>query len=302
MEMKRWIVPGFVMLLSAIVSAQSLPKVTSGTLERIESFQSRHVDPRHIDIWLPDGYGPGKRYKVLYMHDGQMLFDAATTWNKQSWGVDVTMGRLINENRIPDTIVVGIWNNNALRHAEYFPEKFLPFLAEPVRTQFIREALKGRARADAYLRFLVEELKPVIDAKYLTRTEAASTFIMGSSMGGLISIYAMNEYPEVFGGAAGLSTHWPGAGKPNAALPLAAYNYLRDHLAPPENHRLYMDYGTIELDALYGVYQAFVDEIVRDRGYTEANWLSRRFDGQGHNENAWAGRLDIPLVFLMGRR
>jgi enterochelin esterase-like enzyme len=124
---------------------------------------------------------------------------------------------------------------------------------------------------------------------------------MGSSMGGLISIYAMNEYPQVFGGAAGLSTHWVGSHTANSALPLAAFNYLRDHLASPDTHRLYMDHGSTELDALYGPYQAFVDEIVRDRGYTEKNGLSRRFEGEGHNEQAWARRLDSILVFLIGK-
>ena len=146
----------------------------------------------------------------------------------------------------------------------------------------------------------MEELKPAIDKKYATRTDAAGTFIMGSSMGGLISVYAMNEYPQVFGGAAGLSTHWAGAAQANAALPLAAFNYLRDKLAAPDTHRLYQDHGTTELDAMYAPYQRFVDEIVRERGYTAANSMSRVFEGTGHNEKDWARRLDIPLVFLMG--
>ena len=76
-------------------------------------------------------------------------------------------------------------------------------------------------------------LKPAIDARYATRPGREHTFIMGSSMGGLISIYAMNEYPQVFGGAAGLSTHWVGSGEANSHLPLAAFSYLRDHLADP---------------------------------------------------------------------
>jgi enterochelin esterase-like enzyme len=271
-------------------------------VERLEKFPSRYVDARNVDVWLPDGYGPGKRYNVLYMHDGQMLFDAGTTWNKQAWNVDVTMSRLMKEGRVADTMVVGIWNNGKYRFAEYFPQKFLPFVAEPMRSQFIEKGLEGKACADDYLRFIVEELKPAIDRKYLTRPEAASTFVMGSSMGGLISVYAMNEYPQVFGGAAGISTHWMGGMQPNSALPLAAYNYLRDHLASPENHRLYMDHGTLELDAGYAVYQGFIDEIVRDRGYTAANSMSRRFEGTGHNERDWASRLEIPLLFLMGKR
>jgi enterochelin esterase-like enzyme len=287
--------------LSAAQSPSLIPSVASGRIERLANFPSKFVDARHIDVWLPDGYSSGKRYNVLYMHDGQMLFDASTTWNKQAWEADVTLSRLIKAGRIPETIVVGIWNNGKFRHTEYFPQKFLPLVAEPLRAQFIEKALQGKPRADDYLRFIVEELKPAIDRKYSTRAEAASTFIMGSSMGGMISIYAMNEYPQVFGGAAGLSTHWMGGAQANAALPLAAFNYLRDHLANPANHRLYMDHGTTELDAGYAPYQRFIDEIVRDRGYDATNSVSRVFEGAGHNERDWAKRLEIPILFLMAK-
>ncbi len=288
--------------LASQVQAQALPKPTFGSIERLENFPSNYVDARNVDVWLPADYSSAKRYQVLYMHDGQMLFDASTTWNKQAWNVDVTVTELMNAGKIAPTIVVGIWNNGKYRHAEYLPEKFLPLMAEPVRSQMIREGLQGKAQADNYLRFLVQELKPAIDRKYATKPDAASTFIMGSSMGGLISVYAMNEYPQVFGGAAGLSTHWIGGFKPNSAIPLAGFNYLRDHLAPPQSHRLYQDHGTIELDAMYGPYQVFIDQIVRDAGYTDANFMTRVFEGTGHNEKAWSARLEIPILFLMGKQ
>lgn len=285
--------------------AQTLPLVGAGRIERLSQFPSQWVDARNVDVWLPEGYeqkvAAGKRFAVLYMHDGQMLFDPATTWNKQAWGVDATLSRLMRAGRIPDVLVVGIWNNDKFRHSEYFPQKFLPWLQPDMRERYVREALQGKPQADAYLRFMVQELKPAIDAKYATRVGAAHTFVMGSSMGGLISVYAMNEYPQVFGGAAGLSTHWVGIGQPNAALPLSAYNYLREHLAAPKGHRLYQDHGTTELDALYGPYQPIVDQIVRDAGYTDANFMTRVFEGTGHNEKAWAARLEIPLLFLLGQ-
>jgi enterochelin esterase-like enzyme len=288
------------LFLGSLSMAEELPQVSTSKLERLENFPSRFVAPRHVDVWLPPGYSQGGRYSVIYMHDGQMLFDAQTTWNKQAWQVDVTVARLIKEGRIPPTIVVGIWNNGKYRHAEYFPQKHLDYLPPASRDKLIAQALEGKPMADAYLRFLVEELKPAIDRKYATQPAAAHTFVMGSSMGGLISVYAMSEYPQVFGGAAGLSTHWVGSHQANATLPLAAFNYLRDHLAAPEGHRLYQDHGTTELDALYAPYQRFVDEIVRERGYTQTNFMSRTFENEGHNEMAWAKRLEIPLVFLMG--
>lgn len=290
-------------LTEVTLAAEPLPQVAIGRVERLASFPSKFVDARNVDVWLPEGYTATKRYAVLYMHDGQMLFDASTTWNKQAWNVQDTVQRLINAGRIPDTLIVGVWNNGKYRHSEYFPQKYLPGMPEALRDKLVKEGLQNKPQSDNYLRFLVEELKPAIDAKYATRPEAASTFLMGSSMGGLISVYAMNEYPQVFGGAAGLSTHWIGGFKPNAAIPLAAFNYLRAHLADPATHRLYQDHGTTELDALYAPYQVVVDDLARERGFEDGkSYDTRVFEGTGHNEKAWAARLEIPLLFLMGKR
>lgn len=289
-------------LLAGAAFAQPLPQVSVGRVERLAAVPSRHVDARHVDVWLPAACSTTTRCNVLYMHDGQMLFDATTTWNRQSWDVHLTLDRLMREGRIPPTMVVGVWNNGRFRHSEFYPQKALPFLPAVVRERFVAEALQGQPRADAYLRFLVEELKPLIDTRFPTNTGREATFVMGSSMGGMISVYAFNEYPQVFGGAAGLSTHWVGSWQPNAALPLAAFNHLAAQLRPPDGRRLYMDHGTTELDAIYAPYQAFVNEIVRDRGYGAADYLSRVFEGTGHNERAWAARLEVPLLFLMGRK
>lgn len=286
--------------LIAAVAAQPMPHVDAGRIERLENVPSTFVDPRNVDIWLPRDYSPQRRYAVLYMHDGQMLFDAATTWNKQAWNVQSAVTRLVDQGVIEPLIIVGIWNNGKYRHSEYFPEKFLPFMPAPKRAKFIAKGLEGRPRADAYLRFIVEELKPMIDARYPTRPDRDHTFIMGSSMGGLISLYAICEYPGIFGAAAALSTHWIGSGKANEEIPAAGHRYLADALPDPAKHRLYMDHGTTELDALYVPYQPRVDEVVRQRGYTDVNFMSRVFEGAGHNERAWADRVDIPLRFLAG--
>lgn len=288
---------------AAADAAQARP--ASGTLVRLE-LPSAYVNPRPVDVWLPAGYAEraraGHRYQVLYMHDGQMLFDPRVTWNKQAWQVDSVLERLMREGRVADTIVVGIWNNGKYRAAEYFPQKFLAHMSAAVRDDYVRTRLENRPQADNYLRFLVEELKPAIDRRFSTRSDPAGTFIMGSSMGGLISVYAFSEYPHVFGGAAGLSTHWVGSFAPNASIPLAAFHYLSAKLPPAQGRRLYLDRGTATLDALYGPHQAFVDEIVRERGYTEASYMSRVFDGAEHSETAWSDRLEIPLLFLLGKR
>jgi hypothetical protein len=76
---------------------------------------------------------------------------------------------------------------------------------------------------------------------------------------------------------------------------------LNERLAAPQGRRLYMDRGTTELDAIYGPYQSFIDEVVRDRGWRAGSLMSRVFEGTGHNERAWAARLELPLNFMMGR-
>lgn len=282
-------------------TAQPVPEVNVGRIERLPALASRHVDARPVDVWLPADYDATKRYRVLYMHDGQLLFDARQSWTGKVWNVHLALDRGVRQGALHDTIIVGVWNAGPQRFSEYFPEKSLAWVAEPARSNYVNTWLAGKPRADAYLRFLVEELKPAIDARYATLPGPEGTFIMGSSMGGMISLYALCEYPQVFGGAAALSTHWVGTFEANAALPLAAFNYLRDHLPDPATHRLYMDRGTVELDALYAPAQTFVDQMMRDRGFVAPGFDSRVFEGAGHTEAAWAARVDIPLNHLLHR-
>jgi enterochelin esterase-like enzyme len=293
-----------VVIAAAAVAACSTtspaPVISSGRMERLGLVPSQHVEPRLVDVWLPDDYNPDKRYAVLYMHDGQSIFDGATSFSKKGWHVDVALGRLLQEGRVKDTIVVGVWNTGSTRWSEYFAQKAVPLIDEPARSIFTAKFLQDKPRADDYLRFLVHELKPLIDKKYVTRPDAANTVIMGSSMGGIISLYAMSEYPHVFGAAACLSTHWIGGFEQNTAIPQATFNYLRNHLPDPSNHRLYMDRGTTELDALYPPHQDLADALVREKGYTGANSVSLVFSGAGHNEVAWSKRLESPLTFLLG--
>ena len=161
----------------------------------------------------------------------------------------------------------------------------------------------GPIRSDAYLRFLVSELKPFIDERYPTLADRDNTYLMGSSMGGLISIYAISEYPEVFGGAACLSTHWPGSLYPGESpFPSLMREYLAEHIPGPEGHRLWFDYGSEGLDASYAGYQRKVDGIVRNKGYGNDRWITFHAAGANHDENAWRARLHHPLTFLLAPR
>jgi len=298
------------LLAVPLTTLSQLPAVCSGKLVRHEAFPSTYVSARNVDIWLPEGYDPAKKYAVLYMHDGQMLFDSATTWNKQSWDVDDVISRLLREKKIKELILVGIWNGGASRHADYFPQKAFQLLTQAERDSIYKAGRNNGAsvfnnytvQSDNYLRFLVDELKPFIDSAYSTHTDREHTFIAGSSMGGLISLYAICEYPGVFGGAACMSTHWPGIfSMENNPVPAAFLKYMESNLPDPATHKLYFDYGDATLDALYPPLQLKADLVMKKKGYGTKNWLTKFFPGENHSEKSWHKRLDIPLTFLLGK-
>lgn len=262
---------------------------------RHADFPSRHVAARHVDVWLPPGYdaATAHRYPVVYMHDGQNLFDPATSYGGVPWSLDRAMLGLMARGEARPAIIVGVWNSGATRFQEYMPQaagRGAAVSAYPGLPRFAPEDLKS----DAYLRFLVEEVKPFVDRTYRTRPEREHTFVMGSSMGGLISAYAVCEYPQVFGGAGCVSTHWPAGDG-------AVVDYLARKLPPPGVHRFYFDFGTETVDALYEPHQRRADEVMRAAGYVPGPlWLTRKFPGTEHNEKAWRERVDIPLRFLLG--
>lgn len=150
----------------------------------------------------------------------------------------------------------------------------------------------------------------MIARRFRVWTDRANTAIMGSSMGALISLYAINEYPAVFGGAGMVSTHWPlfvpAAGAKAVSdeefeiVSAAFERYLAPALPSPRTHRLYFGYGSETLDSLYARYQQRIDAIVAGRRYRQGvDWISRSFPGHLHNELSWAARIEIPLRFLL---
>jgi enterochelin esterase-like enzyme len=296
-----------VFMLSCNVALAQLPVVSSGTIRRIENFPSKFVTARNVDVWLPEGYSAKKKYAVLYMHDGAALFDSSITFNHQEWGVDETVSKLLKEKKIKDVIVVGIWNVPAYRFANYFPQKVIDSIDEPAKTVILTQQIKVTPDGDKYLQFIVAELKPFIDSTYSVKKDVKNTFIMGSSMGGLISAYALCEYPNVFGGTACLSIH----------TPLAAFelmneytdeqaaskfrNYLSAHLSKANTRKIYFDYGDKDFDSSYQFYQVKIDAVMKQKGWLKKYWQTKYFPGEGHNENSWRKRLDIPFLFLLSK-
>ena len=271
---------------------------------------SAYVKPRNVEVFVPDAC-QASPCPVIYMQDGQNLFDATKTWNHQSWEVPSVLSKLITSGETPASIVVGIDNGGAMRGREYLPQKVYDAL--PLETQRrLGESWGGAPVSDAYLKFMVDELKPFIDAHYMTKRDAAHTFVAGSSMGGLISFYAQAEYPQVFGGSASLSMHWilsePGHAIPDAQsfapeVIKAFADYLEQSKLSPPNHRVYIDQGTETLDANYRPYSLGFEALMKARGWTEGqDFSSQIFPGENHSETAWAKRLDIPLKFLLSGR
>lgn len=281
-------------------------KLAYGSINRIDSFPSKFVRPRTVDVWLPENYSEDKKYAVLYMHDGQMLFDSTTTWNKQEWKVDEIVGRLQQQNKIKNTIVVAIWNHSDIRHTDYYPQKPFALLPQKFKDSILETGTKQFGtdfkglQSDNYLKFIVEEVKPYIDTHFSVETNLENTVIAGSSMGGLISMYALCEYPDIFGSAACLSTHWIGfMPQENSPVPESFFTYLEQKLPSSKNHKIYFDYGTETLDKYYLPYQQRVDEVLKLKGYTEENSKNIKFEGHDHSENSWNKRFQIPVQFLL---
>lgn len=269
----------------------------SGILDRHADFTSRFVDARHVDVWLPPDYTPdgADRYPVIYMQDGQNLFDPALAYAGVDWGMDEAVLALIQAGMVIAPIIVGVWNT-AQRWREYMPQNaYERNLSQAAQAQFNARS-GGKPISDLYLRFLVEELKPAIDAGYRTRTGPEHTFIMGSSMGALLSLYGVLSYPRVFGGAGCLSTHWLAGGDGLIAT-------MQTMLPKPGSHRFYFDYGTLTLDSGYEPFQLKMDQGMQIAGYVRGvDWMTEKFEGAEHSEISWRQRVHIPLKFLLDGR
>jgi predicted alpha/beta superfamily hydrolase len=260
-----------------------------GDLRVLPRVASRELgNRRDLLVHLPPSYGTGtRRYPVLYMQDGQNLFDAATSFSGE-WRVDETMEELATEGL--EAIVVGIPNAGAARLDEYSPW---------------RDRRRGGGQGEAYLAFLVGTVKPLVDGEFRTRRERQATGVLGSSLGGVISLYAFFRHADVFGLVGALS---PALGFAGGAM--------LDFLArqPRVGGRVYLDSGTREgafaaLDRrLWGLAYSrpYLRRVRRARRLLEAEGYRRGDDllyledrGALHHEAAWGRRLGGALRFLL---
>jgi predicted alpha/beta superfamily hydrolase len=236
-------------------------------------FPSRFgIRPRHVMVRLPVGYHrSNRRYPVLYMHDGQNVFDPRMTNMGVDWGADELAERLARERKIGPMIIVAAFSTDE-RMLEYSPFDL----------------------GAAYGRFLAEELKPRVDAEFRTLPEREHTALMGSSMGGLISFFVASRHSEVFGLAGCVSTHfiWEEGRTVEALRRTGAY---------PRDVRLWFDYGTEGIDSEYEPLQDEVTALLESWGWEQPrDFVVRKYEGADHNEAAWRERLEDPFVYLFG--
>jgi predicted alpha/beta superfamily hydrolase len=258
----------------------------TGNIVRHERFPSEALgNSRTLLVYLPPGYDEGEqRYPVLYMHDGQNLFDAATSFIGVEWNVDETLERMISDQEVAPLIVVGIYNTPD-REFEYTP---------------IQDASRGKGGgADRYATFIVDEVKPFIDATYRTKPGRESTGIMGSSLGGIASLYIAWTHPDVFTRVGAMSTaYWWSNSQILSVL---------EELEPPPGVRVWLDMGTAEdstdrnADGVADLLELHrrARNILMEKGLTIPRRLRYVEDeGAVHNERAWASRFPSAVAFL----
>lgn len=253
-------------------------EIRHGRIERIEMFESKILsNQRQITVYLPAGYDErdDRRYPVLYMQDGQNLFDAERAYVPGNhWRLQEAADQAIGERTAEPMIIVGVDHAGPGRMDEY----------TPVRDR----KHSGGGRAAEYARFLIEELKPAIDERYRTLPDAANTGVGGSSLGGLVSLYLVLQHPDVFRRAAVMS---PSVWWSERAILNDAQSYDGE---PP---RLWLDIGGREGPEALQDARTLRDRMAA-KGWSEETFRffeDRRGD---HSERAWARRVRQALEFL----
>jgi predicted alpha/beta superfamily hydrolase len=242
---------------------------------------------RDILVYLPSSYGyKDKRFPVIYMHDGQNLFDHCTSFAGE-WHVDQTMQALSLHGY--EAIVVGLPNQGHHRLAEYSP---------------FRDPRHGGGQGESYLAFIVETVKPRIDQDFLTLADSVNTAIMGSSMGGLISLYAFFRYPEVFGLVGAMSPSlWFARGAIFHYVEKAAFRAGKIYLDTGTHERSHFAPKSPRLKARLSRYRSSTHalyDLLYHKGYRpNQDLMYIEEEGGEHNEAAWARRLPEALQFLL---
>jgi len=243
--------------------------ITGNVTYHREFYSSQLKNYRDIIVWLPPSYleNTNKRYPVLYLHDGQNVFDPATSYLGVDWQLDETVTKLINDGKMKEILMVGI-NCTDDRTTEYSPEQ----------------------NGKKYSRFLIETLKSFIDSTYYTLTDSRNTAVMGSSMGGIISFHLAWEHPDIFSMAGCLSPAF-----------LVDNNAIIKRVKTTKQQKqikLVILNGSVGLEAeLQPAITNMVNALeIKNFG----DLIYEIFEGAEHNEAAWTEQVEIPLLYFFG--
>ncbi len=259
----------------------------TGNIRKHRAFPSKILrNRRDVLVYLPPGYSrfSRKNYPVLYLHDGQNIFDAATAFGGVEWGADETADRLIAKKLVEPLIIVAVANKGEERIHEYAPTR-------GVIDDKGKRKKRSRGWARLYAQFLIEELKPFIDRKYRTKPGAEFTGLGGSSLGGLVTLFIGLLFPHVYSRLMAMS--------PSVWWDDFMINRLVESLEQKPSVKIWLDTGTAEpgWENARELRNRLVEKgwtLFGDLQYLEA-------EGAGHSESSWAARFDPALRFLFPR-
>ncbi|MBD3729608.1 MAG: hypothetical protein IE933_07875 [Sphingomonadales bacterium] len=294
------------LLALALAACAAVPAPPSPARQVEWTEAAAGLPEQHVTVWLPPGYDSerSRRYPVLYMWDGQNLFDPAQTHYGKAWMVQDVLGGMVAAGSAEPHIVVGIWSPPGLdRYRVYLAKPLYDALDGEMKQDMDRMA-GGPIASDAMLAWTADTLKPRIDREYRTRTSPADTTIAGSSMGGLMACYAIVERPDVFGRAGCVSAHFALADPELAArhapeIERAWADYLSRKLGQPRGRKIWLDHGTATLDGWYGPWQDAIAADFAAQGWQEGrDFAARTYPGAEHDENFWRARMPEMLGWL----
>ena len=268
-------------------------------MKEIKRFQIRGVagdvkrvdfDGRIVDYWLPKE--PATH--LLIAHDGQNVFDGRTSTHRgQTWKMAQSANRVSKELGIVPPAIIGVWHSSTKenpwgRGKDLVPEKYFRDGISVAKDVSVPSDHPDFLHGDTYLRSIFEEYVPAI----APAISPSHTAMIGSSMGGLATLYAVAQLPDKFTTALALSTHWPFGGNELVERTIK-------ELPSPSTHKIWMSHGTKGLDSAYAPFQHLADKLMAERGYLPHNFVSKVYEHSGHNERSWAKYLDQPIRFWL---
>ena len=271
----------------------SLSQPNSGALFDY-TFKKGYLSGRKLRVFIPSHYFKDQRkYDVVYFHDGQMLFDSTTTWNHQSWDLVQALERYMPDKRV---ILVGIDNQPEHRYAEFFPAPIFAQLPPSVQSSLMDSLWKGPPRFDSYSDALLNEVFPLIEDRWRVSRGGKHRSMVGSSMGGIVSLTFLLAHPKEVQTVIGLSLHlplinsWQFKDRYKNDLSAAFNAYVSKRFSKIKGKTLYIDRGDKSLDATYGPYFPSFEQALLE-GMEQNQTIVKCIPFSGHSERDWAKRI-----------